>query len=628
MKIINKKTRKLAVWLCGVVAAALFLGWLLPHLLNKKALNKYLRSWLEASFAYTTPVGLETVDVALRQNGRLDLYLQELELDAPNPAFAFPWLKISTVRTSVMIYELWNNIAAQIQLRHAILRLQWDEKNQCNLDNLSIAKNTAFPFAQFSRGDFDFKLMNAKIILEHPLLKLNGEMNGEILLRTIGFDRVGWRELNIHAQFSEHGTRAVKKCSLRSKNGWWHYEVAPTLPTYEIAINNLPLRVANIIMPTLPTFPAGSVLNGVLFEHAGEMEFRGEVNGFITTNTPLVFRRLSEANIETYKLELYNGVNLASVFSWEKRHQETQTLHGEITHLNLSATNFSPSWLYGLGKIFPSARLTLAQVIWRNINFSQVQIDVIPTADEQVDLFAESVVAGGKISLLLKGWKLNDELPESFSAALEVPALGETLLHFANLLPPIFQINPVRGSGKATLRYQQKTDTSSLVLHLDLANIAIPTLTLSETLTALLSLPNGMTAAENLIRQARAGKAPATLLTPQLPEPPEILAFNILRATYEINDGNDRLTALEIDSPQIGKITGFGQENADGSFRLTLIIKNAPVEIFQHLSPETKKIAIEIMNNDGLRIECLAEKTGGKITDLYVQDIFRKFVEQ
>lgn len=633
----------------AIGAALFFFCWLLPHCVNKKTLGRRLQSWMEAACGETSPASFESIDVALRAHGRADLYLHDVELEAPNPAFPFPWLQVATVRASAPVYELWGGIraAVAVQLRRPTLRLQWDEAGNGNLDGLELRPRAPLPFKRFSPGDLLLQVMNGKVIVDHPLLDLEAIVNGAAELRTIGRDHLRLQGADAAFRYREVQGQAPRRGSLRMRKGAWHYETAPAAPTFEMEFSGLPLRLANLALPGLPTLPPGATLGGSLTEHAGETEFDGEVAGNALPLLPERFgarlRCAHGGKSQRYDLTLRRlspGAPAAAPFgggedwafarlTWEIAKGRPGKLRGEFPLLDLRADprRLAPAWAALLARAFPAAHLEIGRLLFDGFSFQNVAMDVKAGKGGKADVSAECLVAGGKMLVSAGGLPLGGGLPASFRTVLDVPAVGDTLLYFSGLLPPLFSASPLRGKGQAALDYSAPGGgPAALELRLALEGVSIPTLTAGAALQALNDLREGMNEAENMAR--RAAVTPRPPRPPELAEGPETLEFTSVLARYSVTAGGARrLEGLEAVCPRLGVVTGVGASTPDGAFRLSLVVRKAPAEVLAGLSPDVRAAAEAVMADKGLRLECLATPEGGKVERQYVQDVFRRWLE-
>lgn len=631
-------------------AASFFFCWLLPHCVNKKALSQRLQKWLEAACGETSPASAGGIDVALRAHGRADLYLQNVELEAPNPAFPFPWLQVATVRASAPVYELWGGIraSATVQLRHPTLRLQWDGNGNGNLDGLELRPRAPLPFHGFSLGDLRLQVTDGKVLMNHPLLELEAAVSGEAELRTIGHDHLRLQDVEVAFRFREAPGRPPRRGSLRLRKGAWHYETAPATPTFELEFAGLPLRLANLALPGLPTLPSGATLGGAVTEHAGETEFVGEVAGNPLPVLPERFgarlRCAHAGKTRRYGLTLRHlspgaapaaaglGDDADGAFArltWEIAKGRPGKLRGEFPLLDLRADprRLAPAWVAPLARAFPAARLEIGRLLFDGFSFQDVAMDVKTRKGGKADVSAECLVAGGKMLVSAEGLPLAGGLPASFRTVLDVPAIGDTLLYFSGLLPPLFSASPLRGKGQAALTYSAAPNgPASLELRLALEDVSIPALTAGAALQALNGLRAGMTEVENMVRRAAVTPRPAR--PPELGDGPEALEFSSVLARYAVAAGGERrLEGLEAVCPRLGVVTATGASTPDGAFRLSLVVRQVPEAILSGLSPDVRAAAEAVLADTGLRLECLATPKGGKVERQYVQDVFRRWLE-
>lgn len=630
------------------IGGSLLACWLLPHFVNKKALKNRLRQWAEKTLDYTSPAELGDIDVALRLHGRTDLYIHDLAWEAPNPAFAFPWLKVSAVRASAPFYELWGGLRANtaIQVRRPLLRLQWDKDGHCNLDGLRLRKKIKMPLSGIDAGNFRWTVSDGTVLLSHPLLVARARVGGTFAVDTIGHDQMRAENIDVALSFRSSENAAPRQGRLRLRRGEWKYENRPESPTLEAEIDDWPLRLLNVIFPKLPTFPESAVISGSFTEHNRESEFSGEVSGrdfqVLPARTAFTLRCQRDGKKRDFHLQLQvpekistlpktngEGSGTLAVLDWKNENGKNLALRGSFPLLDLHGDprGFSPAWAEWLASSFPKAHFTAGEMRLGEMRFFNVQLDAVIRPGGLADISAECLVAGGKMLLTAGGLPLAGGAPKSFNTALDVPALGDTLLYFSGMLPPLFHISPLRGKGQAALSYARADDgTPRFDLQMALEDVTIPVLTAGATLQTLNNLKDGMTELENLTR--RADITPRPPLPETLPANDGTLEFTSILARYELGAGGKcRLKGLEAVSPQIGKLQALGQSAPGGSFRLEITLSDVPESVFAPLSPAVRQAAREVIGQQGLRINCVSTPDGGTVEKLYIQDIFRKWVE-
>ncbi|GHS99613.1 hypothetical protein FACS1894139_15010 [Planctomycetales bacterium] len=601
---------------------------------NRAVLRERLDHWLNAVFADTSPVEINELSLKWRVGGRVDLILGAVEAEAPDAGFALPWLKIGRLRAGAPFWQLWaeQRPDAQIIGENLQLRLQWRD-GKSNLDGLQLAARPGFPFSNFDPGDFFFALRDGKIILDHPLLAGALTVNGSGAYQVIGDDRASLDELKIAGALTAPDRRSSFKPTLSFDRWKWNLETFSP-PFGELRFSNVPLRFLNVLADlwhfNLPSLPAEAVVGGEYVARGAAGEWRGEIrHPALPDGGVRAVCRWDDGDGRIFTVQLLTASDRQLIGGrWTVKDGRCGTLEVFIPNLDFAVL---PRWqdaVWGrwLMKTFPAVRLTVGQITVRHFTFNETQFTLTPAEDDAVNIAADTLVANGKAILLTDALPLSGGLPHRLRLILDVPELGNTLLFFSDLLPPLYQIRPLRGSGQATLRYERDADEQALVLYLALNNVLIPGVPAGELLRALQTLKDGLREAENMTRRASLNAPP--LMPPTLGDESELLALTSLVVGYKIDRaGKDALTFLQANSPQLGDLEGQGEEMPDGSFRLTLRVKNAPPALLAELSPAVRVAAESVLEKSGWSLAATATATGGTVERRYIQDIFKEWLQ-
>lgn len=618
------------------------LAWFLPKLVNKDIYQMQIRDWLEGSLNETSPVSIDHIDLALRLNGRSDLYIHEPEFASPTPFFALPWLSIDNIRASAQVYDLWGGLEASpvIQLRDAILNLQWDKNGRSNLDGLEISKKDLTPpiLSNIDITKCTFELMKNRIFLDHPQLGFNLRFNGQLSFKD---NLTNFKAAPFSNNFyvTHEGGKARIRSQVHLKS------LSCDLATEKFAavnlnVDNLPLRIINLISTNLPLIPPTATVSGTLSTDADNLIFSGSISGIdlpplpSTGDLKLTFKNPTLRDYEGVALVISDDQN--TLLGFESNVQKDKSWGPasfyfaafDIDHL-LSGTN--PEWLKYLCKIFPAAKINAGAAKISDFDIGSVELNIVPSKNGFANISLDGNIAGGKLSLIARNTPLSEKkLPESVLAILDIPDAGDTLLRFNKAIPKILSCSPTDGNGQIAVTYdpkrsQEESDTV-FSLQLNLKDVIIPTLSGGKAIQELAALTRGLQQLAALCQQAKGTEGDKVIINPQ---GLSRLRFSSLQVMYEVISGNKgKINGLLAKSPDIGDISASGGYTENGLFRITFHISNIPEKILHNagLSPDIRKALNTVVKRDGLRILCTDDEYTSQVDNLYIQDIFKEWL--
>lgn len=630
---------------CGlaVVLLVLFVAWLLPKMFNKRVIRAKTTDWAVRLFDFSSPASIGKVDLALRINGRTDLYVHDFELDTPNPRFDRPWLQVDTFRASAPVYTLLGGVSVEpvIQVRDGILRLEWDKRGNFNLAGLRLENEAGhMPIMNhLNIKGMEFALMKNRVIIENE--SLAGLLLFDGRLRVEGDElRLALRTESAKFELRGRGGGTRERFNSSIDISECAYSLtAQKLTALRAKITNIPLSWLNGFAPDLPLLAPGATTAGELYGAAGVLRYSGQVTGFASVVLPekmgVELEFIPGREKGAFNLLLKDGEG-GQAYSLQAARDATgwQTLKISCSRLNLQ--NFTATdemnWLGTLFRFFRAARVEIGQTRYSGLDIGKISLDIVPATDRTANLSLSGEIAGGKLAVLARRIPLDREAyPESLIGSLSIPDARDTIMRFSGLFPPVLQCTPTGGSGELVLSYDTPaagSETPRLRLRLELKNIRIPALTGGELVQELTLLPRRMVELENLCRRAQI-RQPEALPLPA--EGIQYLNFESLQASYDIApDERGRLRGLLAQSAELGPIEAVGSGETDKSFRLLLVLRFPPAALTAAnplLSRELKTALAQVINDSGLKIECEITPEGGKVTPLYIQDVFRVWSE-
>lgn len=630
---------------CGlaVLLLVLFIAWLLPKMFNKRVIRAKTTDWAVRLFDHTSPGSIGKVDLALRVNGRTDLYIHDFELDTPNPRFDRPWLQVDTFRASAPVYALLGGVRVEpvVQVRDGILRLEWDRGGNFNLTGLRLdgAAGRMPVMNHLNLGGMEFALMKNRVVIEHE--SLAGLLVFDGLLRVEGEElRLALRTQSAKFELRGSGTGTRERFNSGVAISECTFDLlAQKFTTLRAKITNIPLSWLNEFAPDLPLLTPGATTTGELHGAAGVLRYSGQVTGFASVVLPekmsAEIEFIPDPDKGEFSLLLKDGEGGQS-YSLQAARDTTgwQTLKINCSSLNLQ--NFTATdemnWLGTLFRFFRAARVEIGQTRYSGLDIGKISLDIVPAADRTANLSLSGEIAGGKLAVLARRIPLDREAyPESLLGSLSIPDARDTIMRFSGLFPPVLQCTPTSGSGELVLSYDAPaagSEVPRLRLRLDLKNIRIPALTGGELVQELTLLPRRMIELENLCRRAQI-RQPEALTLPA--DGIQYLNLESLQASYDIApDERGRLRGLLAQSTELGPIEVIGSGETDKTFRLLLVLRFPPAALTAAnplLSRELKTALAQVINDSGLKIECEIAPGGGKVTPLYIQDVFRVWSE-
>lgn len=675
--------RRLLGWGALFTIAALLVG-MLPLLVNKRILRTKVREWAVDRLALSSPVSVGKVDLALRMNGRTDFYVHDFELDTPNPRFDLPWLFVDTFRASAPVYTLLGGFCADpvVQVRDGVLRLEWDNEGAFNLSGLHFEEGgwTTPVMRHMNIGTIDFLLMQWRVVLKRQdlsgVLRLDGHLRVDEKVVRLDF-------ISRNSPFELHtpvGREIVDlSCSIS------RLEIERRNHRVRVlsgAVSNFPIRLAEIIMPTLPLPGSTATATGAVHGDGRRWSFDGQLSGIEIpgfSNVLMAQAQLAtdDEKQQTFRLELRRKPDLGlagkvdaqlpdfALAAQRAAGKGWQTLSVYASRLDLDrlATEKTHPWLEYIAANFSSAHIEGGQVRLVGFELGRVALDLLAVNPSTVNISLNGEIAGGKLALLARQVPLSGSgRPRSVLGSLSIPNAADTILRFSGLLPPVLQCSPVRGHGELAIQYDDQkhlfdekggthqpesvsTGTSvknmggdlksalqeaSFGLRLDLQDVAISTLTGGAMVQELAGLPRRMIEMENLCRRAQIKPQPE--LPPSV-ENIEVLEFSSLQISYDITpNGKRQLRGLLGISPQLGRLEGVGVEGEDGTLRIHFVLKEIPVKMGTEnpaLSRSVRAALAGLLAEKGLRIDCVVsdKPADSMVEPLYMQDMFRVWSE-
>ncbi len=470
----------------GLLLLLALLLCLLPSLVNKRNLRATVRDWTVARLENSCPASVGGVDLALRINGRTDLYVHDYELDSPNPRFDLPWLYVDTFRASAPMYTLLGGIPADpvVQVRDGVLRLVWDSRDHFNLSGLALdSGGWTLPFMRHMEiGTIDFQLMKCRVIFSRP------DLSGQ--LRLDGHLRVDANRSRLDF-LSQEGIFELKTpsgrellpitCSLSRAE---YDRRQQRLTALTGAVKNVPLRLATLLVPELPLKDAAATATGAVSGDGRRWTFDGQIRGLGLTEFSDELGaqfgiETDEGNGQTVRLELRELIRRDSVaiagagsapkilppasgapaFALAARRDGKGSWQGVSAYcarldLDALAAGKEHPWLDYLAGNFRSARIEGDQVRLAGLELGKVSLDILSAPERTVNVSLSGEIAGGRLALLARQIPLNGGgRPRTVLGSLHIPNAADTILRFSGLLPPVLQCSPVSGSGELTIKY-------------------------------------------------------------------------------------------------------------------------------------------------------------------------------
>lgn len=467
----------------GVFLLLALLLSIMPSLVNKRSLRAKVRDWTIARLDQSCPVSVGEVDLALRINGRTDLYIHNYELDTPNPRFDLPWLFVDTFRASAPAYALLGGVGTDpvVQVRDGVLRLMWDQRGNFNLSGLTVdPAGWQPPVMQHMRiGTIDVQFQKCRVVVARP--DLSGQLRVEGHLRVEeGRSRLEFLTQDGVFEMKTQSGRELKTISCSVSRAEYDRR-QQRLTALSGAVKNVPLRLAELLMPQLPLRNSDATATGAISVDGKRWSFDGQVRGlglsefgeevgaqFSVEAAPeggrtvrLELRELlrkDPASALTPAEKVIAGSTGAPSLAIAARRDAAgawQGLSAYCARLDLDALaqRQEHPWLEYLARNFRSARIDGDRVRLAGFELGKVALDMMPTPDGTANVSLNGEIAGGRLALLAKQMPLGGGRPQSVLGSLIIPNAADTLLRFSGLLPPVLQCSPIGGSGELTIRY-------------------------------------------------------------------------------------------------------------------------------------------------------------------------------
>lgn len=625
-------------------AAYAFFLWAAAHMVDKNRLRSNITDWVKDKFGYQSQASTGEVDLALRLNGRADMYIHDFELDTPDAHFALPWLYVDTFRLSAPVYSLFGGVEVEpvVQVRDAILRMRWDQAGRMNLSGLKWRRDDwDRPFLRgMNISSISFPLINSRLHISKSGFDFSGRINGVANLdkNTLGFKF----DMPSVIMMSDQGVRRKFVCSLDIKEGECDFS-SGELKRLMASVKNIPLSVVSAFSEHVMGFPSDALFSGEISADAGEWKLSGGLTGLdlLVFNGAVKVKagwQLEGINLDSFKAE-FSAEDTPSVMAIAcSRNQQGKwkNFDAYLNSFDLSlAKNVQlESWLGYISRHFESLNVNCDYLSYGRFTLQKVAANILLRKNGMGDVSLSGEIGGGSASVVAKDFSISKiDLPNSLLGVVTIKDAGRTLPYFTRFIPDVFNFTPTRGTGEMTFSYDRGGSLPgagvSYSVQLQLKDVVVAVVAGGGLLSTLSEVNNHLLAAENLCRRARInGKATVVKSSNLFSQ----LHFKSIKLSYEISPGGlGRLIGLVASSDELGDIEAVGAEHTDGSFRMRLFLKNIPAALVDKntaLSPEVKAITTDLAKNDGLRFECISSQTGSKVEPVFVEDIFRIWSEK